>query len=435
MIIRFAVSNYLSFDERQEVSFEVDEAAVESGVAAHFVEGKRPILKLAAFFGANAAGKSNLVIALNNVFRLLFESRSLKNESVNVCKNFLANEDDVSTLEISFYADSVRYDYNISLSRRNIQSEELYYYPDGRKLLFYKRQFVGGDVMPDITFGKSLGLSANSVAALKSATLNNHSVLSSFQKVSLGQDSAKIANLHNWLAKHVHDIDGDEDIPIADILETVAGNPATKKFYLDMLRKADFNIVDFNVVRRSVPFPKSVRERILNNPNLSEEEKRQQLEGAYVKDITFVHASDRGMMEIPHGMESAGTMRFIENLYFLHQAISGEHIILVDEISPNIHEDILSYYLNAYCLNSSKSQLIFTSQQLSLLDDDIFSDTPSAAFFVDKDWNSAASTVVRGDKLMESLSKDTRLTLYKAYKTGSIGATPSVGSLLYVSEV
>ena len=86
MIIKFAVSNYLSFDERQEVSFEVDEAAVESGVGAHFVEGKQPILKLAAFFGANAAGKSNLVIALNNIFRLLFESRSLKNEPVNVCK-------------------------------------------------------------------------------------------------------------------------------------------------------------------------------------------------------------------------------------------------------------------------------------------------------------------------------------------------------------
>ena len=68
MIRDFWVKNYLSIRDKQELSF------VAKGPASELVtevsEGVF-LYKLGILYGSNASGKSNMLIALNEVFRLL----------------------------------------------------------------------------------------------------------------------------------------------------------------------------------------------------------------------------------------------------------------------------------------------------------------------------------------------------------------------------
>lgn len=110
---------------------------------------------------------------------------------------------------MSFYANHIRYDYQVAYFPDYILNEELYYYPNGVKALFYERKFNSLDTNANIVFGKSLKLLSKSVDAMVQNTLNNHSVLSTFGKVALGEDTKEIAILYNWVEKHVHEVNGD----------------------------------------------------------------------------------------------------------------------------------------------------------------------------------------------------------------------------------
>ena len=63
MLIRFAVSNFLSFDEEQELSLKAGKARKYS--ERLYIKRKLKLVKCEALFGCNASGKSA------NIFPLL----------------------------------------------------------------------------------------------------------------------------------------------------------------------------------------------------------------------------------------------------------------------------------------------------------------------------------------------------------------------------
>ena len=66
MLIRFAVENFLSFRNRQEISLVASTALKESPDALISLrEGGIDLLRGAAIYGANASGKTNLLKALS----------------------------------------------------------------------------------------------------------------------------------------------------------------------------------------------------------------------------------------------------------------------------------------------------------------------------------------------------------------------------------
>src|ERR1700734_3199927 len=73
MLLQFAVENYLSFRERAVLSMLADERVPhEPGQVLEGPDGRK-VLRAAAVYGANGAGKSNLVKALGAVQRMVLE--------------------------------------------------------------------------------------------------------------------------------------------------------------------------------------------------------------------------------------------------------------------------------------------------------------------------------------------------------------------------
>lgn len=63
MLLRLLINNFLSFDE--EMQFDMFPNMKRTSLATHiYTENQIPVLKQAAIYGQNGAGKSNIVKAL-----------------------------------------------------------------------------------------------------------------------------------------------------------------------------------------------------------------------------------------------------------------------------------------------------------------------------------------------------------------------------------
>jgi uncharacterized protein len=100
MLIRFNVSNYLSFKEETEFNM------LASSLRIHqhhvYTTSKVNVLKATAIYGANGAGKSNLIKAIGFLKQAVLEgkvSNSSENDKFRLDKTF---KDKPSTFEIEF---------------------------------------------------------------------------------------------------------------------------------------------------------------------------------------------------------------------------------------------------------------------------------------------------------------------------------------------
>lgn len=393
MIRDFWVENYYSIRERQEMDFEVRSKDDEW---MHIEPTPGVYLsKLGILYGANASGKSNMLKAMQNVFDLLFIFRSNRNEPVLSGMPFALTADKPTKMFVSFYIGGIRYDYLIEFTRKHIIKELLEYFPKKSKSLFYERSFNGDNKQVSIKFGTNVGIKAKTIDTLIQNTLNNHTVLSTYGKVSLPDDAEPMAKLYDWIRDHVHGVMKMNDGDVLSQMREVDKDSKRKKFYMQMLKKADFNISDFHVLS--------------NGRN---------------ETVAFVNTTSSDNFELPDSTQSAGTIRFIADLKYLYDAISGSNVYMLDELGEDLHYDLLLYYINVFLYNSDSSQLIITSQETSLLAEDLINEHRQVVWFAEKSRETASSVYTRADRF--GLHKN--VSLYNSYRIGRIGAKPELGS-------
>ena len=109
----------------------------------------------------------------------------------------------------------------------------------------------------------------------------------------------------------------------------------------------------------------------------------------------------------------------------LYDMITNSHVYFLDELGEDLHNDLLFYYLNVFIFNSEKSQLIITSQETTLLSQDLINENRGVVWFVEKNKETASSEYARGD----SFGLHKNLSLYNSYRIGRLGAKPELGSI------
>ena len=364
-----------------------------------------------------------MLIAMNEVFRLLVMAKSDATVGIGGCIPFVLTKDEPTEMHVSFYADGTRYDYDVKFNGKHILNEALYYYPNKSKSLFYERSFVGENVQADIKFGASLKLQVKTQESIRENTLNNHSVLSVCRKAALKEDIAPFNTLHAWIMSNYHDVDGDVEKGLVEILKDAYSNPKKRKFYNTMLQKADLNILEYRPVVEDRFVPNDFRKRI-QKENIPEKMKDVLLKPT-TDSITFLNHSDNGDFDIPLRWQSKGTQKYIRILDALYDLITSPHVYYLDELGEDLHNDLLYYYLNVFIFNSDKSQLVITSQETTLLSQDMINENRGVVWFVEKNKETASSEYARGD----SFGLHKNLSLYNSYRIGRLGAKPELGSI------
>lgn len=425
MLIQFNFKNFKSF--RDEVSLDLSATKIteHEGHVAEIANDK--LLKVAAIYGANASGKSNVYAAFEYMsyyveesFNFGGEEESRRREGNNYLKVlpflFDGNSREEETVFEVFYVDNSEnsgktYQYGFALERDEVVEEWLYSKAKTARgkyrTIFYRKK---GEELEMNGFSKS------HVENIK-ASLNKESLI-----VSLGSKLriAKLKKVRDWFLSN-------------EIIDF--GDPAENFFRSRVLPEGfvDSREVQKNVVRYFSSFDEAIRDFQVEELPQDEEKDNGK---SYRIDAVHKMAGSDGVASIPLKQESSGTLKMFALYPSLKGVLDNGGILFVDELNARLHpllvRNIILTFLSPE-INTQNAQLIFTTHdawQYSnelLRRDEIWmvnknregvSELYSLAEFRDEDGNK-----VRRDE-----------PLAKKYLTGSYGAIPALKPMDMLAE-
>lgn len=444
MLIRFIVKNFLSFGTEKE--FNTLPYSRLKGRLEHHKYSLTPqldILKLATLYGANGAGKSNLVKALRTLQQIVQTGKL----PIDIdSKKFLlseANKEISSMLAVEFCSNGVLYVYAIEINHGFIQTEELYHSNPESKY-------------PEIIFERKTNSKNQTTTRFhhKFEADKESQVLQKVIEKTLAKPNMPLftllANLENEYLKEVKNafdwfnttlnIIPPKTNPIN--LVYLLQNSATHQNFAEQLIRS-FNTGIQHLKVETQPLQKVLGEGNKNTlTELNHQLKEKELNHLLLKETgeDFVVSKENGQLQskklfFEHeahqpnstpfniNQESDGTIRLLEFIPILKSLMDEKKVFVIDEIERSLHPVLIKEIIRKFSTTKeSKGQLIFTSHESHLLDQAIF--RPDEIWFVEKDhWG--YSDLYPLSEFKEHKTKDIR----KGYLNGRYGAIPIINNL------
>lgn len=430
MIIDLAITNFRSFQCEQVFSMNVETARDRHpGNFAEIEDGKLAVLKTAGVFGANASGKSNILLAFRALQWIVLNSASRKEgQSIPPYEPYRLSKSAAEApvrFELEFVVPSgIRYRYEIAYLRDRIVEERLFSFARRQRALVFERE--AQDSWETIKFGgtykgghRRLPFFAN-VAYLSRAG-NDASAPEAMREIR--------RYFEQWSV-----VRAGETVVMPHYLK----EPENMRTVSDLICLADTGIA---TVRREVredlpefPFPSGTPDAV----------KDAIIEQNSVRYKFSVKADDGEMIDFDQKDMSDGTVKLLETLPLFIDALQQGSVTLFDELDASLHTDLLALILRIYndpLINTKGAQLIFTTHDTNVLDaellrrDQIWFVTKAAGASSLKSLDEYEKNRVRHDSPFEAFYRDGRLgavpqfsyalvrdVILKAIAAGSIDA-------------
>ena len=328
MILKFRLRNVFSF--RDEITLDLQAAKIQTvkGKALSgnlFTTNGVQVLKSISMFGANASGKSNVIKGIKACVNMIRSSHTYnENTTFQVAPfKFDGYDKKPSSFYVRFIVDGIEYEYSFSLTQTEILTEQLYYYPKGRRSLVFTRDETKGPNKTDIYEFRQAIKRPMDVAANTS-----RKTLFVSRASQMDRDIAK--KVFRFFTEDIVLDYKESAMPVEDFLKT------EKEDILEILNTADSDIVDIKIQGYSLKtFHKS-------NP-----------------DIAFDFDTE----------ESEGTKTLFQMMLGIINAIRNDRTLLMDGIDTNLHPHLVEYIINLFN-SSNHAQLIYTAHNTHLLNTD-----------------------------------------------------------------
>ena len=423
MIAEIRFKNFFSIRSQQVLSFEPTADSFKKEEYCIEVKEGVSLLKIATIYGANASGKTNILMALSFFRDLMIEIPKDKTEEISFSPFMLDNDSrkERTEMSMSFYLQGERYNLSVELDNERIYSEKLEFYPGTQPAELYSRKYNQESDISDVKFGNKLGVGKKGQLAIVGNTINNCSVLAAFGKSNV--ESSRLNVVYEFFAKGVKDILHPQ-VSLTTFAKTHLDKDADgslKKFMVDFLKASDFNICDIELKEEEVIITSDM-EKMIQAP---EEAKKQMFQRGKLTnaELMFSYTTANGEFVLSEEMESRGTIRFLGIAVLLKQLLLERKIISIDEVETSLHYELLSYFIKVYIVNSKcTSQLILTTHDINLLDEDFI--RRDTIWFTDK--NSSGESILTR---LSSLGLHKNLSPYNAYKQGKLVKLPFLGSI------
>ncbi len=427
MIINFSVENFGSIKEKQTLSFLANKSDhLEDYYIIEPIKGLR-LNKLALIYGANASGKTTVLKALDFLREICTNPFDKKNDKFNF-EPFLFDENTPkqnTKFELEFVQNGIKYFYEVELNKNCIVKERLYNFSPNKALVF-ERSTDEERELTSIRFGRKILKRKHLEESLEIFTLWNNTVVAGFLKSNVEKFSPVEAVINNLINYFIDEHTSLEQ----NVSNLISDSFINKKFILNVLKKADFNIVDINVEINKIPYSDQQVDSISRfytdegKSLLFKLHKNQDLYHSEVK-TEFIHSSKERFYNIPISMESDGTRKYYGISSILNDLIFINSIQCVDELESSLHPDLFNHFLLTYLVNGKKeSQLIATTHNREILNNrDLFRD--DSIWFTDKNKDSATELYSLAD-FDSSVVRDTTNVL-NTYKSGKLGGVPNLG--------
>lgn len=403
MIQELKFKNFLSFRDEVVFSFEAtSDDTLDEYYVAQPVPGVR-ILKMAMVYGANASGKSNLLITIDFLKDFIQNIPVEREESTGFIPFLFGNtSNEPGMLEMIFYAESAKYKYYLELDKEKVIKEVLSYYPGTQPATIFNREFDFKSKISAIKFGSKMKISDQAAEAIQLKTLKNMSVFAALSQVNLSLPELDIP--YNWFKnKLLPTIDPYSNIT-AYSDEYIKDDGNLKRHALEFVKEADFNI-------SNISFKEQVK-------SFTDEEI------SSFEETFFEHRILKDNIEefhsLPDSLESRGTIRYYGLSAPFYHTIENSAFLPIDEISTSLHPLLVIHFIKEFLKKSDQAQLLFTTHNISLLNErDLI--RKDAVWFVEKGDDGSSKLYSLADFNFRK-----ELSYYNAYKQGKFGAIPNL---------
>ena len=344
MLCQFTVKNYKSI--RDEVTFDMQAAAISEHKDRIIkdVDGEL-YLPVSAIYGPNGGGKSNVLEAINTlvakILRPIYATADTEGHAFLqkkiIVEPFVFLEEyreSPTEFELFFRTDSAEYRYILHVKRDVVIYESLdrVKLETGRRSALFTRDENGVDLK-------------GAFARLKvSDDLSKTLAVLSYLGIAY-KENAVVKDVLNWFEFGIDFLNYGN--PMQELRMAVSTSEDVKHLMLDMIQEMDLDIVDFRV-----------------------EEKENDMIEVFTK-----HRVDDVETELELADESSGTKKLFGLLPFIAASLITGTTLVIDELDAKIHPVLLRHIImmfNNMEINTHKAQLIFTSHDLSTMNNDVF---------------------------------------------------------------
>lgn len=352
MLVQFMVKNVLSFKEETILDMTAINAYKEHECNLIANGMKERILRVAAIYGANASGKSNLYMAMTYFQKIIMKS--------------LDNVDDGKRMAIErFYVPFLFEDDEENSEFQIIEILGEYEYR-------YGFEYNANCIVTEWLYRKSL--KTNRTTTIFERTT---------EKVEFGASVRKECDIYK------------EQIPV----ETLVLSFFNKlKLKTDIFKNTYSGIMDTLVVPADFGEDTNILDRFL--PKVIDYEKEKLVEflsaiDTGIKDIvyddsekevmffTFHEGKDGENYPLSLYFESEGTIRSILLYIYARMAILSNRSLFIDELNIKLHPLLLKFIVDLFYDENSMAQLIYTTHDTTLMDKKFF--RRDQIWFVQKD--------------------------------------------------
>lgn len=410
MIIQFKCSNFRSI--RDEITFSL--LATKDSTLPERVfnyNDRIQILRNAVIYGANGAGKTNILTAMGYIKFLVKNCiKFQEGDTIPYFPHKLADVNTPSLFQIQFIANNNRYAYGLKVTEDEIKEEYLYHFPNGKQAKIFERE------EEEYSFGEKYKKELNEIK--ESKTKKNRLFIST---VASWSNLSEIIEPFKYLKDSIVINESVKDGNWMEYtVQRIQKNEGDKKLLLNLLKdmnigideiKAKLDIKDITVESLPNDIPDEIRMILINKKQVDTE-------------VKFKY----GKMDIDYTEESMGIQKVFALGGPLIDILKKGKVLIFDELETSLHPYMVTRIIELFNnpkINTKNAQLIFTTHDTNLLDLNVF--RRDQIWFVEKDPCKYSSDMYSLADL-KNVRKDENIE--KGYVAGKYGAIPYLGDNL-----
>ena len=414
MLIQFSFKNYKSF--REEVTLDLSATKITEFSERVVTAGGEKILPVAAIYGANASGKSNIYSALAYMSEYVADSFKYGGEEKKFERYkptpFLfdsTSADADSTFEVYFTIPEDKnertYNYGFCVDKEGVTEE--WFNSKAKSARKFSRVFYRNRNEEELDLS---GLPKNSRENIKIALEKQVLVASLGAKLKI----SKCKIIRDWFLMN----------EFADF-----GDPFTNIFLSHRLPGGFVD--DKRIQKKVIEFFSSFDEQIKDFKVEKVPSEGEVQEDQYTIKALHKKIDSDEMAEIPLGAESAGTLKMFALYPELQEVLEHGSVFFIDELNARLHPLLVRNFLLTFLnpeINVNHAQLVFTTHDTWQLSNQLL--RRDEIWFVEKDGRGVSTLYSLADFVDEDGSHIRKDESYeKNYMIGKYGAIPTLKSM------
>ncbi len=444
MLIRFIVDNVFSFGDRKEFTT-IPNSRLKTLQHHKYEFDGISVLKMSSIYGSNGAGKSNLVKSLLILKNMIVGRKIRFRPKVPSFKFNPSEEKKKQTMVIEFIESGTPFYYGIEVLDGKVVTEELYLSGLGQKkdqLLFERK--TGDDGETNLTFSSESEQDEKS-QMLKSILLEEFVEVDKPVLKLLAKRENKflddVKKAYRWFDDRLYIIQP-ESKSFA-LVHHIELDSKFREYSQKLIHSLNIGIDSLDTSKQDAKdlFGEDFEQIEEIASELGETEdmiglRQRGSQGGeiyltkedgklWAQTLRTIHRG-KGKRQVPFELheESDGTIRLLDFLPAFHGLVNSKSVFVIDEMERSLHPLLVKELVRKFSHDEETTgQLIFTTHESNLLDQDIF--RQDEIWFAEKNRAGATDLYSLNDFKKEHKTIDIR----KGYLKGRYGSIPFLGNL------